>query len=151
MRSTAALLGLVILISGCGHRSTYAEGCGPLPKDWITPRQGMSVLSQLSVISVASDGSVLFNGIKTTQPKLAAYLKETGEIAPTPVTQITFAAALDCDTVHNLRQLMATMLDCRYGKCAEGNGKWWLIGDVPNGNPPQAYDPDAPTPPETTK
>lgn len=151
MRSTATLLGLVMLISGCDHRSTYAEGCGALPKDWITPRQGMSVLSQLSVISVASDGSVSFNGIKTTQAKLATFLKETREIAPTPVTQIKFAATLDCDTVNNLRRLMATTLDCQYGKCAEGNGKWWLIGDVPDGNAPQPYNPDAPTPPKAAR
>ena len=111
----------------------------------------MSVLSQLSVISVASDGSVSFNGIKTTQAKLPTFLKETREIAPTPVTQIKFAATLDCDTVNKLRRLMATTLDCQYDKCAEGNGKWWLIGDVVDGKAPQAYDPDARTPPKATR
>jgi hypothetical protein len=25
---------------------------------------------------------------------------------------------------------MNEKLDCSYGKCAEGSGKWWFLGDV---------------------
>ena len=148
MKRTTALLSLSLLVGSCNHKPTYAEGCGPLPKDWITPRQGRSVLSMLNIISVASDGSLTFNGVKSSRPVLAHYLKQTGNLNPIPVTQIKFASTVDCDTVESLRHLMASTLDCQYGKCAEGNGKWWFIGDVVfDGQAPEAYDPDSPPSP----
>jgi len=148
MKRIAALLSLFLFVAGCGHKPTYAEGCGPLPKDWITPRQGRSVLSMVNVISVAPDGSLAFNGAKSSQPVLARFLKQTRQMNPTPVTQIKFASAVDCNTVESLRRLMANTLDCQYGTCAEGNGKWWFIGDVIfDGKAAQPYDPDAPRSP----
>ena len=144
MKQIAALLSLCFLAGSCSHKPTYAEGCGPLPRDWITPRQGRSVLSMLNTISVASDGSLTFNGLKSSRPVLAHYLKQAGTLNPIPVTQIKFASTVDCDTVESLRHLMTNTLDCKHGKCAEGNGKWWFIGDVVfDGQAPEAYDPDA--------
>lgn len=141
MKPHAALLSLAILVGGCSHKTTYAEGCGAPPAGWITPRQGRSVLSMIYVISVAADGSLSWNGDKVSRNELATYLKQTARLIPAPVTQIKFASAVDCDTVINLRQLMAQTFDCRYGRCAEGSGKWWFVGDVGTHNEP--YDPDA--------
>jgi hypothetical protein len=40
---------------------------------------------------------------------------------------------------------MIQTLDCSYGRCAEGSGKWWFIGDVVGpGITNEPYDPDAP-------
>jgi hypothetical protein len=146
-KPSVALLGLAALTGGCGHKSTYAEGCGPLPDGWITPRQGRGVLSIVSVISVAADGNLTFNGARLSEPKLGTYLKQSSEMNPMPVTQVKFAPGLDCDTVRRLRRLMVRTLDCRFGYCAEGDGKWWMIGDVIVDGPPKPYDPDAPSPP----
>src|SRR5512141_3194904 len=89
MRQRTALLSLALIVGGCGHKATYADGCGPLPVGWITPRHGRGVLSFLNVISVASDGSVSWNGTKISKPVLATYLKQVGVMDPIPVTQIT--------------------------------------------------------------
>ncbi|MDH7975209.1 hypothetical protein QH494_23745 [Sphingomonas sp. AR_OL41] len=144
MKQIAALLVLCLSVAGCSRHRTYAEGCGPLPRDWITPRQGRGVESLINVIAVAADGSVSFNGAGISRPILATYLKQSSAMFPAPVTQIKFAPTVDCATVQSLRRLMASALDCKYGKCSEGNEKWWFIGDVVfNGQSPEPYDPDA--------
>ncbi|MBS0479767.1 MAG: hypothetical protein JSR79_10780 [Proteobacteria bacterium] len=84
------------------------------------------------------------NGKKVSREGLAAGLKATSELNPLPVMQIKFAPGVDCDTVISLRRLMAQTLDCGFGHCAEGDGKWWRIGDVVfPGTPNEPYDPDA--------
>jgi hypothetical protein len=87
-------------------------------------------LSLLSVISVQAGGQILWNGDVITEPVLRRRLKETATFNPVPVTQLKFDANVDCETVLRLRQIMNEMLDCSYGKCAEGSGKWWFLGDV---------------------
>lgn len=62
MKLKAALVGMALLLAGCGNHRTYVDGCGPLPKGWITPRQGRGVLSTVSVISVRGDKVVDWNG-----------------------------------------------------------------------------------------
>ena len=144
MKRVIALLSLSLLASGCGHKQNYARGCGPLPRGWITPRQGRGVLSIFNVLSVASNGSLRWNGVKVSKPAVVGYLKIIPQMNPIPITQIKFDPELDCETVKSIRQLMVETLDCSYGRCAEGNGKWWLIGDVvSDGQPNQPYDPDA--------
>lgn len=144
MKRTAALLAFSLLVVGCGDKGTYANGCGPLPKGWITPRQGRGVLSFFNVLSVSSDGSLLWNGKKVSKPAVAEYFRIIPKMNPTPITQVKFDPALDCETVRSIRQLMAKTLDCSYGRCAEGSGKWWLISDVVfDGQPNEPYDPDA--------
>ena len=101
----------------------------------------------LNIISVASDGSLSFNGVESSRAMLAGYLKQTADLNPVPVTQIKFEPTVDCDTVESLRRLMASTLNCQHGKCAEGDGKWWFIGDVVfDGKAPEPYDPDARSP-----
>ncbi|WEK44316.1 MAG: hypothetical protein P0Y64_05770 [Candidatus Sphingomonas colombiensis] len=73
---------------------------------------------------------------------MAANLKQTRELLPIPVTQIKFASGVDCETVRRLRRLMTQSLDCNYARCAEGEGKWWYVGDVGTG-PAEPFDPDA--------
>jgi hypothetical protein len=145
MRPKVALVWTGLLLTSCGYQRTYAEGCGPSPKGWITPRQGRGVLSVLSVISVQSDGAVLWNDKPISEERLRSYLKLTSELNPVPVTQIKFSSSTDCDTVRRLRNLMASNLDCSYGKCAEGTGKWWFVGDVIGNGPSEPYDPDTPS------
>jgi hypothetical protein len=128
-----------MLLAGCSHQATYAGGCGTMPSNWITPRHGRSVLSLLSVISVASNGAISWNGVKVSEAKLASYLAQAAALHPVPVTQIKFEPGVDCDTVARLRRLMSKTLDCNFGPCAEGSGRWWQIGDV--GPPFTTYDP----------
>lgn len=145
MKRKAALVLMSMLLAGCDKPRTYAEGCGPLPKGWITPRQGRGVLSLLNVISVRDASLIEWNGKPISEGTLQSYLKVTSGMNPVPVTQIKFAPTSDCETVRRLRALMSSNLDCSYGKCAEGAGKWWLIGDVVfPGHPNEPYDPDAP-------
>lgn len=93
----------------------------------------------LTVISVASDNNISGNGEKISEAALVSYLKQTKTVTPTPVTQIKFEKNVDCETVARLRQLISKTLDCSYGACAEGRGRWWRIGDV--GPPFVTYDP----------
>ena len=136
----ATLAGLMLLAGGCGHKTTYASGCGALPAGWITPRQGRGALTMPNVASVAADGSIVWNGRPISTHELAQYLKDAAKLNPVPVTQVKFAAGLDCDVVSNIRRLIVQTADCDNRKCAEGSGKWWRIGDV--GPPFTAYDPD---------
>lgn len=96
-------------------------------------------MSMLTVISVAADKTIIWNGDNISEAALKSHLEDSKTIAPTPVTQIKFAPNVDCDTVARLRQLISTTLDCRYRTCAEGRGRWWEIGDV--GPPFVVYDP----------
>ncbi|WP_404367938.1 ExbD/TolR family protein [Sphingomonas sp. MMS24-J45] len=139
MKKIGLLLSVMMFLGGCHHQTTYAEGCGGLPANWITPRDGRGVMSLLSVIVVRADGSLQWNRIRVSDATLKAYLKETATLNPVPVVQIKFAPDVDCNTVARLRQLVSETLDCKFGQCAEGSGKWWRIGDV--GPPFEAYDP----------
>lgn len=139
MKRSALILGVAMLVGGCRPQTTYVGGCGALPANWITPHDGRGVMSLLSVISVTSKGSISFNEDKVSYAKLVSYLKQTAALNPAPVTQIKFGAGVDCETVVRLRRLMTATLDCNFGKCAEGSGRWWQIGDV--GPPFKAYDP----------
>jgi hypothetical protein len=137
-------LASILLTSACDTKRTYAEGCGPLPQGWTTPRQGRGLNSFLLDISVQRDGALLFNDTKVTEAALQSYLRHASGIVPRPVTQLKVDPSADCTDVHRLRRLMVKMLDCSYGHCAEGSGKWWFIGDV--GGPDinnEPYDPDA--------
>ncbi|MEG3150730.1 hypothetical protein U1769_12615 [Sphingomonas sp. ZT3P38] len=139
MKRSVIIAGLMMLLGGCERSRNYAQGCGPPPANWITPRQGKGVLSTLNVISVASNGTVNWNKAKVPEATLVSYLKEVRGMNPVPVTQIQFEPGVGCDRVLYLRRLVSERLDCGYGKCAEGNGRWWEIGDV--GPPFVAYDP----------
>ncbi len=147
MKRRAVLALTSLLLTSCGNHRTYAEGCGPLPKGWVKPRQSRSVLSLLNVISVRDDSLIEWNGKPISEATLQTYLKVTSGMNPVPVTQIKFAPKADCETVRRLRALMSTNLDCTYGKCAEGAEKWWFVGDVVRrGHPPEPYNPDAAAP-----
>lgn len=146
MIRSSAILPVALLLAGCDRVTTYAEGCGPLPNNWITPRQGRGILSNLNVISVSADKAVTWNGEKISRDKLRSYLEFAKAMTPPLVTQVKFDPKLDCDTVAQLRQEIAQKLDCSYGLCAEGHGRWWFIGDV--GPPFVAYDPHPELPPE---
>jgi hypothetical protein len=147
IRQSAILLSIAMLIGGCARPRTYADGCGSPPAGWITPRQGRSVMSFINTAMVAPDGTLSWNGITISRPTFQTYLKQTRELNPAPMMHIKFSPAVDCGTVASLRGLMAETLDCRGGKCAEGNGKWWMIGDVVfDGKSPGPYDPDAAPP-----
>ena len=128
-----------ILLDGCRHQATYAEGCGQLPANWISPREGRSVWSLLNEITVASDGSISWNKSKISEAKFGSYLNQIKALNPTPVTHIKFEPGVDCGKVSRLRQRMSETLDCTGGQCAEGRGRWWIISDV--GPPFSAYDP----------
>lgn len=144
MTKSLILFAVAMLASGCRHQATYVEGCGSLPANWITPHQGRGVMSMLNVISVGSNGMKSWNGIKVSEAVIASYLQQTRALNPLPVTQIKFEPGVDCGTVSRLRQLMSETLDCSYGKCAEGSGRGWTIGDV--GPPFVAYDPQSELP-----
>lgn len=144
--SLAALVG-ALLLAGCNKQATYADGCGSPPKEWITPRQGRGVLSTLSVISVRGANAMNWNGETVSEATLERYLAEESQMNPVPVTQIKFSSTVDCATVKRLRALIARNLDCSFGKCAEGSGKWWALGDVVSiGHASEPYDPDAHSP-----
>lgn len=143
MQFRAAWAMTLILLPSCDSHRTYAEGCGALPKAWITPRQGRSVLSLLSVISVSGDDVIDWNGQRISEASLQLRLKRTGDLNPVPVTQIIFAPDVDCERVRRLRALLSSNLDCTSNLCAEGAGKWWFVGDVVSpGHPVEPYDPD---------
>jgi hypothetical protein len=147
MKRRAALAWMSLLLTSCSNHRMYAEGCGPLPKGWITPREGRGVLSLLDVIAVRDASLIEWNGKAVSEPTLQTYLKQTSRLNPVPVTQIKFAPTANCETVRRLRALMSSKLDCSYGKCAEGAGKWWFVGDVVwPGHPSAPFDPDAPAP-----
>ena len=140
MTKNLSFLAAAILLGGCQSRTTYAEGCGSLPENWKTPRQGRSVTSTLDVITVSSNGTIFLNGGKVSMAKVASYLKLTAKQMPAPMTQINFDQDVDCETVARWRNLILNTLDCSLGyTCAEGHGRWWKIGDV--GPPFVAYDP----------
>ncbi|MDX5984540.1 ExbD/TolR family protein [Sphingomonas echinoides] len=146
MNKIGLLLSVMMFLGGCHHQTTYAEGCGRLPANWITPRDGRGVMSLMSVIAVRADGSLQWNGIGVSDATLKDYLKETATLNPVSVVQIKFAPDVDCDEVARLRRLVSDTLDCKFGQCAEGSGKWWRIGDV--GPPFKAYDPQPVVPHE---
>ncbi|MES2754452.1 MAG: hypothetical protein V4659_07285 [Pseudomonadota bacterium] len=97
-------------------------------------------MSILNVISVTSNGSMTWNGVDVSEAEIGTYLEQTRALTPSPVTHIKFEPGVACGTVLRLRQLMSDTLDCSFGKCAEGRGRWWEIGDV--GPPFVAYDPN---------
>ena len=146
MTRTGVLLAGAFVLGGCHNQATYAEGCGALPANWITPRQGRGVMSLLNVVSVYSNGTISWNRAKVSEATLTSYLKQVRTLNPLPVTQIKFESDVDCGTVVRVRRLMLETLDCRYGACAEGRGRWWLVGDV--GPPFEAYDPQPNLPQE---
>ena len=138
-KSPFLLAAAILLASGCHHQATYVEGCGPPPANWITPRQGRGVMSMLNVISVASNGTMSWNGVKVSEGVIGSYLKQTRALDPLPVTHIKFGSGVDCGTVSRLRQLMSETLDYGFGACAEGRGRWWEKSDA--GPPFVTYDP----------
>ena len=145
MRVIATIAGIILLLPSCAEQKRYAAGCGSVPEGWITPRQGRGVNSLLNIISVEGDGSIVWNGTVIPEVELPRYLKLARQLQPTPVTQIKFASTVDCEAVARLRLLMSSNLDCSDGLCAEGAGKWWLIGDViSEGEANEPFDPDAP-------
>jgi len=145
MRVMATIAAMILFLPGCAEEKRYAAGCGPIPDGWITPRQGRGVNSLLNTVSVVGDGSIVWNETVIPEVELFHYLKLTNQLQPTPVTQIKFAPTVECDAVRRLRLLVANNLDCSYGRCAEGSGKWWLIGDVVfEGVQNEPFDPDAP-------
>jgi hypothetical protein len=146
MKRTSLLLSVMMLLGSCHHQATYAKGCGGLPANWITPRDGRGVMSLLSVITVRADLSLRWNGKSVSDATLKTYLQETATLNPVPVVQIKFAPDVDCDAVARLRRLVSDTLDCKFGQCAEGSGRWWRIGDV--GPPFEAYDPQPTSPQE---
>ncbi len=141
-----AILSVALFLADCDRPPTYAEGCGSLPRGWITPRHGLGALSTLNVISVSKSGAVTWNGENVSRDTLRSYLEVTKTLTPSPVTQMKFDSQVDCDTVVQLRQEISRLLDCSYGLCAEGSGRWWFIGDV--GPPFVARDPSPGLPPE---
>ncbi|TMJ17135.1 MAG: hypothetical protein E6G94_02400 [Alphaproteobacteria bacterium] len=145
MKHKIVLAWMSSLLASCGNHGTYAGGCGDLPEGWITPREGRGVLSGLNVVSVSDAGQIGWNGKAVSEQTLQEYLKLSSGMNPVPVVQIKFGPTVDCETVRRLRALMSSSLDCTYGKCAEGTGKWWLLGDVVGpGHPSEPYNPDAP-------
>ncbi|GGA54947.1 hypothetical protein GCM10011395_26710 [Sphingomonas psychrolutea] len=146
MKRISFFLIAMMFLGGCHHQTTYAKGCGGLSSNWITPRDGRGIMSLLSVITVRADGSLQWNGKSVSDTTLKTYLQETATLNPVPVVQIRFAPDVDCDAVARLRRLVSDTLDCKFGQCAEGSGRWWRIGDV--GPPFEAYDPQPTLPPK---
>lgn len=130
---------LPLLLAGCGHKTIYADGCGAIPAYWVMPRQGRSVLSTFSLLAVAANGSLVWNGTPISRAKLVRYLQESATLNPRPALQVKFDPGLDCATVSDLRKLVDRAADCAHGRCAEGNGHWWLISDV--GSYGEVFDP----------
>jgi hypothetical protein len=131
--STWTLLLLAFLLAGCGRKVTYAQGCGPLPANWIKPRDGRDIFSLLDVIRVAADHTKYFNGTKVSEATFRDYLTQSRGLNPKPVTQVIFDPALDCRTVANVREVVSDDFDCDHGHCAERSGEWWIISDVGSG------------------
>lgn len=145
MKLAPAFVCLAFLLAGCGEERTYAEGCGAPPDSWITPRQGRSTLSALNVIDVPQADRIELNGKPISQSTFNKFLEQTSNLNPLPVTHIRFGSSVDCATVERLRNMVSNNLDCTYGKCAEGTGRWWMRGDVLfDGQPSEPYDPDQP-------
>lgn len=131
MTKNLFLLAVATLLGGCQNRTTYAEGCGSLPANWKTPRQGRSVTSTLDVITVSPNEVIFLNGVKLSMAKVTAALNLIAKEDPAPITQVKFDPDVDCDTVARWRTLMSNTLDCSRGyTCAEGHGRWWKTGDV---------------------
>lgn len=142
MKIAAMFASLAFLLAGCGNARTYAEGCAAPPEDWITPRQGRSTLSVLNAIDVPQADRIEWNGKPIPQSTLNDLLKHTSSLNPLPVTHIRFGPNVDCATVERLRRMVSNNLNCSYGMCAEGAGKWWVRGDVLfDGQPSEPYDP----------
>jgi hypothetical protein len=122
----------------------YAHGCGAMPKGWVNPRHGRGVMSIGNDISVAADRSIRWNGNPVPKGELVHYLRLANKLPDAVFTKVYFDPHVDCRTVKEVRRSMADNLSCEYGSCAEGSGKWWIIGDVMfNDKPPLAFDPDA--------
>lgn len=142
MKIAAVFVSLAFLLAGCGNARTYAEGCAAPPDDWITPQQGRSTLSVLNVIDVPQSDRIEWNGKPIPQSTFNDLLKQTSSLNPLPVTHIRFGSNVDCATVERLRRMVSNNLDCSYGRCAEGAGKWWMRGDVLfDGQTSEPYDP----------
>jgi hypothetical protein len=100
------------------------------------------VLSLLNVIEIGRDGSITWNKQKVPKAEFPAYLKLTRDLPDEPINQFKFSPYLDCDTVKSIREIASSHLDCTYGRCAEGSGRWWLISDmIFPGQPNEPYDP----------
>ncbi|WP_206243467.1 ExbD/TolR family protein [Novosphingobium terrae] len=141
-RINAFLLCLMLCASGSEAKTkTYSQGCGARPAGWITPRQGRSIWNEVIAISVSADGASKFNGTGVSRSELQANMKLARNLEPTVIVQAKFDPATDCKAVSEIRKMMSQTLDCQHGQCAEGEGHWWLIGDV--GRNPQPYDPEA--------
>ncbi|MCC6940944.1 MAG: hypothetical protein IT551_04960 [Novosphingobium sp.] len=143
MKIAAMFVSLAFLLAGCGNARIYAEGCAAPPDDWMTPRQGRSALSVLNVIDVSQADRIAWNGKPIPQSTFNDLLKHTSSLIPLPVTHIRFGPNVDCATVERLRHMVSNNLDCSYGMCAEGAGKWWMRGDALfDGQTSEPYDPD---------
>lgn len=128
--STQTLLLLALLLTGCGRKATYSQGCGPPPANWIKPRDGRDIFGLLNVITVAADHAKHFNGSKVSEETFRYYLKQSSGLNPKPVTQVIFDPAVDCETVAKVREVVSENLGCDHGHCAEGTGEWWINSDV---------------------
>lgn len=135
----ALLIGMLIALGGCHAQKTYSEGCGPPPETWITPRDGRSVLSILYLVTIDADSAIQWSGTPVSEAKFRRFLGIARDLNPAPVIQIKFASKTSCATVIRFRKAMTDSLDCKSARCAEGGGRWWMVGDV--GPPFEAYDP----------
>lgn len=138
----AFLLSLALWTSGCHTKTTvYGGGCGARPAGWITPRQGHSIWNGVDTVTVAANGTLEFNGTSISKNNLRSNLQLVRGLEPAVIIHAKFDPEVNCETVSEIRHMMSEILDCQHGQCAEGEGHWWLIGDV--GRNPQPYDPEA--------
>jgi hypothetical protein len=101
---------------------------------WRSPQEGFSVLAPSSRVELMRDGSLIWNGERVSEVRLAQYSHQSSKLNPRPfiIFQVENGAA--CSRVRVIRNLIDQQAKCQEqgyaGLCGEGPDSWTRQGDV---------------------
>jgi hypothetical protein len=132
--STSALLGLVLIFSGCTHEPKRA--CTPPNGYWQKPHNFVGLMPPMNHVGITQDGRLHWNGKPISSAQLRKYLRQSHQLNPEPVVFLETEMGVSCDALAAVRTQMDEALECKKsGRCAEGIQTVWQALPTPPGTP----------------
>ena len=128
-----SLLALSLLLSACSKPGIYPKQCSALLPKWRKPAEGYGILVMPNRIRLRRDGSLMWNGERISEARLATYSHASSELNPRPFIILQIDPGTDCGRVRVIRNLVDEQAKCQeYPRlCSEGPDPWARISDVP--------------------
>lgn len=134
--SCIATIAACAILAGCSQAEPQA--CKP-PRDyWQKPHNFDGLTPMMNEISLTRDGSIYWNGAKTSSDRLTRYLNLSHGMNPEPNHFLQTEMGVSCRSLEELRDRMDQALECKkpYSHCSEGILAVWNDLPTPPGTPP---------------